>query len=163
MGFENNTGTGSVAHYGPRTTNESFGGSLTNRAGKTTVVYEFDYDDLPSAASIDLDHVYPAGAIILAARFVVITGFTSTSTDTDLTVGIADADGGSNVTDVDGIFTATELTQTVIAAAGLTVAAAGDNIGTAEDEAMVLTVTPTVDDLLTGKARIEVDYMVAPA
>ena len=160
MTIEANTGTGSVAHYGARVTDKKYGGEVSNRAGTKTIVVTFDYDDLPAATFPGLQAQVPKGAVITAARFDVITAFTSTSTTTDLQVGIADADGGSTVTDVDALLTAANLTQTVIAEATDITPGTGASVGAPVTENVVITVTPTVDDLLTGKARIEVDYKV---
>jgi len=160
MGFESNTGTGSVAHYGPRETNQSFGGTSTNRSGEIQAVYQFDFDELPEATNIDLDNIIPSGAQILSAEFNVITAFTSTSTTSDLLVGLADADGGATITDADGLLTAAQLTQTVI---GTTVVTSGTGalVGTTLTEAAVVTVAPSVDDLLTGRANLVVTYRPA--
>jgi hypothetical protein len=161
MGIEDTTGTNAVAHYGPRDVEKKYGGIVSNGAGTNTIVITFDYDDLPAATYPGIQAQIPAGAVVTAARFDVLTAFTSTSTTTDLQVGIADADGGSNITDVDAIFTAGELTQTVIAeATNITAAAAGASLGTSYAEAAVITVTPNVADLTAGKARLEVDYKV---
>jgi len=164
MGYESNTGTGSITHYGPRTTESKYGGVVSDGAGTNTIVITFDYDDLPSATNPGIQAQIPANAVITGARFDVVTAFTSTSTTTDLTVGVADADGGSTVTDADAIFTAAELTQTVIGeATDITAAAGGAGIGTSYAENTVLTVAPSVDDLTAGKARLEVDYKVYAA
>lgn len=162
MGFENNTGIGSLSHYGPRSTNQKYGGVWGSQDGVKEAVYVFDFDDLPAQSSSNIEVVIPSGATIVGAKFRVITGFTSTSTTSDLTVGLADSDGGSDITDADGIFTAAELTQTVIATAGNYVAGSGGAlIGVTLSEAAELTVAPTVDDLLTGRAEVTVEYKLA--
>ena len=68
MGLESSTGTGSVAHYGQRTTNESFGGTLTDGSGKNRVVIEVGYEDFPLIAGTALNAVIPEGAIVLSAQ-----------------------------------------------------------------------------------------------
>ena len=158
MSLETAPVRGTVNHYGPRDEDMRYGGTNTNRNGEIKVRMVFDYNELPEATTINLDHVIPSGSTILGANFNVVTAFTSTSTTTDLTVGLADADGGSNITDADGIFTAAELTQTVIAATGVTAASSGALIGATLSEGAVVTVAPNVDDLLTGRAILEITY-----
>lgn len=161
MGFETGAVRGVVSHYGPRNSDQSFGGTLTDRAGERKVVYEFDYDNLPEATNINLDAVIPAGALIVSADFRITTAFTSTSTTSDLLVGLADADGGSTITDADGLLTAAQLTQTVIATL-VNTSGTGALVGTVLSEAAVVTVAPSADDLLTGHATLEVAYKVTP-
>jgi hypothetical protein len=160
MGFEADATRKVANHYGPRDVDTKYPGAVTNRAGVSTLTLTFDYNDLPSASFPDIQAQIPKGATIVAARFDVLTAFTSTSTTTDLQVGIADADGGSTLTDVDAIFTAANLTQTVIGAAGITSGSGASVGGTAMAEAVCITVTPNVDDLTAGRGRIEVDYKV---
>ena len=161
MSLETNAVRGTVSHYGPRDEDMRYGGTNTNRNGEIKAKFTFDFDELPEATAINLDHVIPSGSTILSANFRVITGFTSTSTTTDLTVGLADADGGSNITDAGGIFTAAELTQTVIAATGVTAASSGALVGATLSEAAVVTVAPNVDDLTAGRAVLEITYQNA--
>jgi hypothetical protein len=97
----------------------------------------------------------------LNARLEIITAFTSTSTTTDLTVGLEQADGTD--IDLDGLVTAANATQDTIGAVGLITgsgALVGASIGAAAGEVVV---TPSVADLLTGEARLVVQYLpVAP-
>ena len=163
MTMENTSGRDVLTHYGNRETDTQYGGETAGESGVLRVLeYVFDYDELPAAGTTNLQMIIPAGAIVTSATFEVITAFTSTSTTTDLTVGIADADGGATITDADAIFTAAELTQTVIAAAGVrTASSSGAILNNDVSEAVEITVTPTVDDLLTGRARLIVAYQPA--
>lgn len=158
MGFESNTGLGVLNHYGPRDVNQKFGGETPDDVIKTAV-WTFDYDQLPAGGTNKLGMSIPAYAKILSARFEVLTGFTSSSTTTDLDVGLEQADGTD--IDLDGLLTAAQLTQTVIATRGNFVtgtgALVGASIGAAAGE---LVVTPTVADLTAGKARVIVQYIV---
>lgn len=158
MGFESNTGLGVLNHYGPRDVNQKFGGETPDDVIKTAV-WTFDYNDLPAGGTNKLGMSIPAYAKILSARFEVLTGFTSSSTTTDLDVGLEQADGTD--IDLDGLLTAAQLTQTVIATRGNFVtgtgALVGASIGAAAGE---LVVTPTVADLTAGKARVIVQYIV---
>lgn len=158
MGFESNTGLGVLNHYGPRDVNQKFGGETPDDVIKTAV-WTFDYNDLPAGGTNKLGMSIPAYAKILSARFEVLTGFTSTSTTTDLDVGLQQADG--TAINNAGLITAAQLTQTVIATRGNFVtgngALVGASIGAAAGE---LVVTPTVADLTAGKARVIVQYIV---
>lgn len=149
--------------YGTRGTDTEYGGETAGEEGLLRVLeFVFDFDELPTYEAQNLAQVIPAGAIVTSATFEVITAFTSTSTTSDLTVGITDDDGGATITDADAIFTAAELTQTVIAAAGVrTASASGAILNNDVSEAVQITVAPTVDDLLTGRARLVVAYQVA--
>jgi hypothetical protein len=160
MTFEIDAKRGVANHYGVRTTNQKFGGQVCDEVIKTAA-WTFSYNDLPAGGTSKLHCVIPANAKILDAYLEIITAFTSTSTTTDLTIGLEQADGTD--IDLDGLVTAANATQTTIASVGLIVgtgALVGATIGTAAGE---LVVTPSVADLLTGEARLVVQYLpVAP-
>lgn len=161
MGFENQAIRGVLNHYGPRKINQKFGGETPN-AVITTASWIFDYNDLPDASAQGLEYVIPANATILSAKLQIITAFTSTSTTTDLTVGLQTSAGVA--IDDDGLITAAQATQTTIAVAGAIIDGAsgtaaaliGKTIGTTAGE---LVVTPSVADLTAGKARLIVEYI----
>ncbi len=162
MALENTAGLGVQKHYGPRTTNQKFGGQVPDDLVKYAA-WTFSYNDLPDAASDKLGLSIPAYAKILSAKLEILTAFTSTSTTTDLTVGLQTS-GGTEI-DNDGLITAAQATQTTIAtrgnfidgASGTPAALIGASIGATAGE---LVVTPSVADLLTGKARVIVSYIV---
>lgn len=159
MAIETAAKRGVAVHYGPRKiVDKKYGGVFGTDNHIKSAEWVFTYDDLPAGATHNLGVSIPANAMIVSARFEVITAFTSTSTTTDLTVGLEQADG--TAIDADGLLTAVNLDQTVIANVGsLTVgsgALVGDTIGAAAGE---LVVAPTVADLLTGKARVIVEYV----
>lgn len=160
MTFEIDAKRGVANHYGVRTTNQKFGGEGSDDLIKTAA-WTFSYNDLPAGGTNKLHYSIPAYAKILDVYLEIITGFTSTSTTTDLTVGLEQADGTD--IDLDGLVTAANATQTTIASVGLIVgsgALVGASIGAAAGE---LVVTPSVADLLTGEARLVVKYLpVAP-
>lgn len=160
MGFENTSGRNVLSHYGTRELDKKFGGVYGTKDAVKTAEWIFDYDDLPVGGTDSMSVSIPANARIVSAKFEVITAFTSTSTTTDLTVGLEQADG--TAIDADGLLSATDLTQTVIADVGSlttgTGALVGDTIGAAAGE---LVVAPNVDDLLTGRARVLVEYIEA--
>lgn len=157
MGFEADSLRGVQKHYGVRATNQKYGGNTSADLIKTAV-WTFKYNDLPDAATNSLGMSIPAYAKIISARFEVLTGFTSTSTTTDLDVGLQTS-AGTEI-DNDGLVTAAQATQTVIATRGNFVtgtgALVGASIGATAGE---LVVTPTVDDLTAGEARVIVQYI----
>ncbi|MFA5142507.1 MAG: hypothetical protein WC471_06080 [Candidatus Woesearchaeota archaeon] len=161
MGFESNTGLGVLAHYGVRTVDSKFGAEIDDDVIKT-IQWTFSYNDLPTGATHNLGASIPANATILSAKLQIIDAFTSTSTTTDLLVGLEQADGTD--IDLDGLITAAQATQTTIAvvnsvidgASGTPGALIGTTIGTAAGE---LIVTSSAADLLTGKARLIVQYI----
>jgi hypothetical protein len=160
MTFEIDAKRGVANHYGVRTTNQKFGGQVDDDLIKTAA-WTFSYSDLPAGGTNKLQYSIPAYAKILNARLEIITAFTSTSTTTDLEVGLEQADGTD--IDLDGLVTAANATQTTIGAVGLITgsgALVGASIGAAAGEVVV---TPSVADLLTGEARLVVQYLpVAP-
>lgn len=158
MGFETDSKRGVLTHYGPRETNASYGGKTNRKGAIKEAVWTFDYDQLPDAATNKMGVSLPAYSKIISSRFEVLEAFTSTSTTTDLDVGLQQADG----TEIDnnGLNAAAQLTQTAIATRGNFYLGAGALIGTSIGAAAgELVVTPTADDLLTGRARVIVEYI----
>ena len=158
MGYESNTGLGVLNHYGPRETNGKYGAASKGTGIVKRAQWEFSYDDLPDAATDGLGFVVPAGASIVSAVLYVDQAFTSTSTTTDLTVGLQQANGTE--IDNDGLIAAAEATQTAIGTEGNVVTGAGALVGKSVGaNAGELVVAPTVDDLTAGKARVVVEYV----
>ena len=157
MSFEKTNGLGVQASYGPRTTNQKWGGKAPDDVVKYAT-WTFTYNNLPAAGTDNLGVSLPAYSKILSARLEILTAFTSTSTTTDLDIGLQTSAGVE--IDNDGLITAAQATQTVIATRGNFVtgtgALVGASIGATAGE---LVVTPTVSDLLTGKARVIVSYI----
>lgn len=117
----------------------------------------FRFDQLPTATLDELHQRLPAGARVKAVTIKVLETFTAT-TATAITVGVSTPDGTTQVV-ADGFVDAT---QGVIGAyaAGAYIDATGALVGAATGFAndVQLTVTPDVDDLLTGEATIVVEY-----
>lgn len=160
MTFELDSKRGVFNHYGQRVTDQKFGGQASDELIQFAA-WTFNYNDLPINGASNLQFSIPANARIVSAKLEIITGFTSTSTTTDLTIGLSTAAGV--VISADGLITAAEATQTTIATAGnIIVGAAGAllnvTIGAAAGEVVV---TPSVADLLTGRARLIVEYIKA--
>ena len=163
MGLETTGVRGVVAHYGARDTYPKFGGQLSTKGLVKQAAWTFDYNDLPAGSTNKLGVSIPAYAKITAAYLEILTGFTSTSTTTDLLVGLEQA-GGTDIA-LDGLITAAQATQTTIAtrgniisgASGTPAALINASIGAAAGE---LIVTSSAADLLTGRARVIVEYVL---
>jgi hypothetical protein len=163
MSLETMAKRGVLNSYGVRTTTERFGGNTDDDIIKTatwtfTATGAGKATDLP-IGSTGLDLIIPAYAKIISATFEVITAFVSTSTTTDLDVGFVKASDGTTEIDLNGLLTAAVLTQTAIGTRGNYYLGAGALITTSIGaDAGKLIVTPTADDLLSGKGRIVLRY-----
>lgn len=157
MGFEIDAKRGVANYYGVRTTNGKFGAEACDELYKWAV-WDFDYNDLPTYGANNLQHVIPANATIISAELIVDVAFTSTSTTTDLDIGLYTAAGAA--IDADGLITAANATQTAIGTAGNVVTGSGALVGkTIGATAGELVVTPTVADLTAGAGRVVVKYV----
>ena len=159
MGIEIDAKRGVANHYGVRTTTGQYGGQESACKGIVkSAIWDFTYNTLPTAGTNNLQFVIPANATIVSAKLVVDTAFTSTSTTTDLLVGLYT--GAGVVIDADGLIATSEANQTAIGTAGTVVTGAaaliGKTIGATAGEVVV---AGTVDDLLTGSGRIIVEYI----
>lgn len=170
MSIEKNLIRNVFNHYGPRRTDPHFGGQISNEVIKT-IQWTFDYTNIGTTVGTDvvgsvqaLEYSIPANSTILSAKLQVITAWVSTSTTSDLTIGLEQADGTD--IDLDGLITAAQATQTTLGVAGSIIDGAsgtpagliGFTIGTAAGE---LIVTPSADDFTAGKARLIVEYITA--
>ncbi len=164
MPFENLTTRNVLQWFGPRRTNQKNGGaSLTSDGNKRIVRYIFDFNDLPAGAANNMGHVFPANSTILSAKMRILTAFTSSSTTTDLTVGLQNSAGAE--IDNDGLITAAQATQTTIGvvnsiidgASGTAGALINKTIGATNGE---LAVVSTVADLTAGRAEVIVEYLL---
>ena len=163
MTFATDSKRGVLASYGVRTVNQKFGGTIDDDIIKTAV-WSFDYNDLPNYGSTNMEMAIPANSRILSAKLEIITAFTSTSTTTDLDIGLYTSAGVA--IDANGLITAAQATQTTIATAGNIIDGASGTPGalinaTIGATAGELVVTPTVADLLTGRGRVIVQYITA--
>lgn len=160
MGFETDAKRGVLNFYGVRTTKAKFGGETDDDIIKTAV-WTFDYNDLPTYGADNLEMSIPANSRIIDTRFEVITAFTSTSTTTDLDIGLYTSAGVAIA--ASGLLSAADLTQTTIGTVGNVIIGTngtlvGKTIGATAGEVVV---TPTVADLLTGRGRLIVRYIKA--
>lgn len=148
---------GVANHYGVRNTDGKFGGQLISNGEVKKVEWNIVYNDLPVAGTNNLQYSIPANSTIVSAKLYVGTAWTSTSTTTDLLIGLEQADGTD--IDVDGFVSAADATQTTIAIANSVItgtgALVGKTIGAAAGE---LIVAGSAADLLTGTAKLVVEY-----
>ena len=131
MGYEANTGTGSTAHYGPRTVESKFGGQMPGAGLVKQAVWVFDlanasYTVQSGAATIALlnpgstanhmQQIIPAYSTILSARADVLEALASTgmsaAANIDLLVGLDNASTGAAI-DADGLIDATDGAVTI--------------------------------------------------
>tara|TARA_R110001599_G_scaffold169362_2_gene359311 strand:+ start:779 stop:1264 length:486 start_codon:yes stop_codon:yes gene_type:complete len=144
--------------YGVRTTKNKYGGQENAVGAVKSAEWHFKYNDLPAALNSNLPMVIPALASIVSAKLIIDVAFTSTSGTTDLTVGLEQKDGTD--IDVNGLVEADEATQTAIGTAGNVVTGAGALIGKSVGAAAgQVIVDKSADDLLTGEARLIVEYV----
>lgn len=170
MTFEKNLIRGVFNHYGPRKVDQHFGGLGDDEVIKYAI-WTFDYTMIGTTVGTDvvgstqsLEYSIPANSTILSAKMQIITAWASTSTTSDMQVGLEQADGTD--IDLDGLITAAQATQTTLAVAGSIIDGAsgtpaaliGFTIGAAAGE---LIVTPSVDDFTAGKSRLIVTYITA--
>ena len=99
MAFESLTGTGSMAHYGVRDTNQKFGGMVSDGGDSKKAIWTFDYDDLPVNGVNQMQAYIPAYATMTECRISVLTAFVG---GTGYDIGLEEADG--SVIDLDGLF-----------------------------------------------------------
>ena len=157
MGYEIDAKRGVANHYGVRTTDSSFGGQLKADGLVKKAVWSFDYDNLPAPGTNNMQYVIPANATIVSAKLYVDVAWASTSTTTDLTVGLQQSDGTE--VDNDGLVSATEANQTDLAVANKEITGAGALVGLSVGGAdCEVVVAPTVDDLTAGSATLVVEY-----
>lgn len=159
MGFEIDAKRGVANHYGTRTTDGKFGAQQSTKNGVVkSAIWDFTYNKLPAAGTNNLQFSIPANATIVSAKLIVDEAFTSTSTTTDLVVGLYTAAGSA--IDADGLIAAAEATQTAIGTSGNVVVGAGALVGKAIGAtAGELVVAGTDTDLTAGAGRIVVEYI----
>lgn len=156
MTYEIDAKRGVANHYGVRTTDGSYGAQSQSVGLVKQAVWDIAYDKLPNGGTNNLQFSIPANATVVSAKFYIDSAWTSTSTTTDLVVGLETSAGSSAGT----LLLATELDQDDIQVAGTVVTGTGTLIGkTVGANAVELYVTPSAADLLTGTARIVVEYV----
>ncbi|HEY0730896.1 MAG TPA: hypothetical protein VGD33_00650 [Chitinophagaceae bacterium] len=162
MPLELMTKRGVLQHYGQRKTNQKYGGEVSANF-KRSAIWVFNYNDLPTYGTSKMELIIPANSTILSAKLRILAAFTSTSTTTDLDIGLFDSAG--NEIDADGLITAAQATQTTIAVVGSIIDGASGTPGALINKTIgatngELVVTPNVADLLTGRGEIIVEYLL---
>lgn len=158
MGIEIDAKRGVANSYGPRSTTGQYGASGNSDSLIRSALWEFTYNTLPVQGTNNLQFVIPANATIVSAKLVIDTAFTSTSTTTDLEVGLYTSAGAA--IDADGLLTAVNASQTTIAVANSVITGSGILVGAGIGAtAGELVVASSVADLLTGSGRVIVEYI----
>lgn len=102
MGFATDSKRGVLVHYGPRDTDESFGGELATKGKQHQIVYKFSYSDLPGGSTDALTAFVPSGAMITEAYFIPTTAFAG---GTSYDIGLIQSNNSTEI-DLDGLFDA---------------------------------------------------------
>lgn len=185
MGFESNTGLGTLNHYGERKIDNKYGGNLGVDGAIEQVQYTVDLaeeisgapttsNEVITSSTNGLEFVYPAYAKIISARVEVLEAITTTggsaATSASFQVGLEQADG--TAIDVDGLIDATDGALTIasndIAEPRGTVLVGSNaalvpnvSIGSAAGELTAKLVIDNITDMtaVAGKVRIIVEYM----
>ena len=156
MGYEIGPKRGVANHYGPRETDNQFGGQDNTNGKIKSVSYDFDFDKLPAQGSGNLEYQLPANTVIVSAHLVVKEAFTSASTHT-MKVGLTTTAGV--VVDDDGLIAAAQATNALITTKGSYIKGAGalvdKTIGTAACEVTVA----SSHTLTAGKGKLIVHYI----
>ena len=167
MAFENPAGasvTQSLTHYGPRTTNQSYGGTPTTKGTTKEIVWVFSYDDLPAYSTSSLEQIIPAYATIIEARVEILTAFAGGTT---YNFGLYQATGATSVgtvIDADGIDAAVALAvmdargDVVHCDGALVSSTATGNVVSIGAEPAELTVAAT-GTYTAGKAKLVITYV----
>lgn len=165
MALETQLIRGVTKNYGTRETEGKYGANHTRLDNIKLAKWVFDYDGLPVNDATNQGLSIPANSTIVSAKLRIVAAFTSTSTTTDLTVGLRTAGASTEDIDDNGLITAAQATQTTIAVVGSIIDGAsgtpgaliGKTIGSSAGE---LYVAPSADDLLTGRAEMLVEYIL---
>lgn len=149
---------GARQHYGPYEVEDKYG-AVTRVAGVVKqIVQPISYGDLPAATEDDaIAPVIPANSFIVSARVYEETAFNSTSGTTTVDVGLQETDGTEIDNDglVVGITADGSGADWTVGAGALVGATIGANPGQ-------VVVTPSVSDLIAGKAYAIVEYIEVP-
>ena len=150
MALENSAGINVVNHYGPRDTDASKGGQAKSTGQIKRAEWQFDYSDLPTYGSTNLQFAIPANATIVSSKWITGTAWAG---GTSLNVGLYQGDG--TVIDADGLDAA--ITPTT---AGAVIDGNGALVGaTIGANAGELTVAAT-GTYTAGTATVIVEYHV---
>lgn len=150
MTYEIDAKRGVANHYGARTTDASKGGQAKSTGKVKRAEWSFDYSNLPTYGSNNLQFVLPANATVVSATWITGTAWAG---GTSLNVGLYQGDG--TVIDADGLDAA--ITPTT---AGAVINGDGALVGkTIGANAGELTVAAT-GTYTAGTAKLIVEYVV---
>jgi len=150
MAYENTAGINVLNHYGPRDRDASKGGQAKSTGQIKRAEWQFDYSDLPTYGSTNLQFAIPANATIVSSKWITGTAWAG---GTSLNVGLYQGDG--TVIDADGLDAA--ITPTT---AGAVIDGNGALVGaTIGANAGELTVAAT-GTYTAGTATVIVEYHV---
>lgn len=150
MTYEIDAKRGVANHYGARTTDASKGGQAKSTGKVKRAEWSFDYSNLPTYGSNNLQFVIPANATIVSSTWITGTAWAG---GTSLNVGLYQGDG--TVIDADGLDAAIGPTT-----AGAVINGDGALVGkTIGANAGELTVAAT-GTYTAGTAKLIVEYVV---
>ena len=151
MGLELAPKRGVVNHYGPRTTNNKYGGQESTSEGIVkSAEWSFSYDNLSAVLNSNLPQTIPANASIVEATLYVDDAWVG---GTNLTIGLYQADG--TVIDADGLVAAT---ATAALTVNKVVTGGGALVGTTIGAAAGQLVAATTGTYTAGTARVVVKF-----
>ena len=150
MAYENSAGINVLNHYGPRGKDAKWGGQAKSTGQIKRAEWQFDYSDLPTYGSTNLQFAIPANATIVSSKWITGTAWAG---GTSLNVGLYQGDG--TVIDADGLDVG--ITPTI---AGAVIQGDGVLVGkTIGANAGELTVAAT-GTYTAGTATVIVEYHV---
>ena len=160
MAFEDSAGLSVRNHYGPRTTNNKFGGHLPGNGAIRQLEYVFSYDDLPAAGTSEMELLIPDNSMIVDVYWQTLDTFAGgTSYDIDVVTTAGAAIGSGE----DKLYDALILSEiNAIGEMSVSSTHSGTNSGNALNvqltEPAQLQVAAT-GTFTSGKARIVIDYI----
>ena len=98
MAYENTAGINVLNHYGPRDRDAKNGGQAKSTGQIKRAEWQFDYSDLPTYGSTNLQFAIPANATIVSSKWITGTAWAG---GTSLNVGLYQGNG--TVIDADGL------------------------------------------------------------
>jgi len=98
MAYENTAGINVLNHYGPRGRDAKNGRQAKSTGQIKRAEWQFDYSDLPTYGSTNLQFAIPANATIVSSKWITGTAWAG---GTSLNVGLYQGDG--TVIDADGL------------------------------------------------------------
>lgn len=165
MALEDTSGRGVLSHYGPRDTNELYGGTINAGGRRKSLVVVFDYDSFPGGSTDELRAYIPAGSTIIDAYLKVDTAFTGSVGVFDISV--EQSDGSTSLTGLstDSLFDGLALAEIDATVTGIKSASlhAGTNSGVACGVECVEAAYPVVaiasGTFTAGVATLTIDYL----